>query len=220
MEDEPSKETSKKLLEKQLRRQAEEAKKIESHKAARRRNLITGAVVIVVLAAVVFAIQQEKDKEEVAQGVGAAQANCTDIVRPEPGTQDHIEEGASHEPYSSFPPTSGPHYATPADPGFYSDPLVPETVVHNLEHGQIVIWYDPTLTQEELDQIEDITRDQLVATVAVPSAQLEAPYNIVTTAWGAMQSCEEVSEQVINAFRAEFQGRGPEKIPGIEIFQE
>lgn len=210
-------EPSKKLLEKQLRRQAEEDKRNAAKHESRRRNLVTFAVIGIVVALVVVAVINEREAATGPVGVAAAEAGCTEIEHPEEQGRDHIEDGSPHPPYSSSPPTSGPHYATPADAGFYESPIPAETAVHNLEHGQIVIWYDPGLDDSAKAQIEDITRDQIVATVTLPSSEVQAPHSIVLTAWGAMQSCEEISEEAVNEFRREFQGRGPENV-GIPVF--
>src|SRR3989338_5338229 len=55
--------------------------------------------------------------------------------------RDHIAVGAQHEPYRSNPPTSGSHYAQPADWGVYEQELPDEQLIHNLEHGGIWISY-------------------------------------------------------------------------------
>ena len=75
-------------------------------------------------------------------------------LKPRPGVNvpimavRHIQIGEQHEPYNSDPPTSGPHYAQPAQAGFYDEALPDEQLVHNLEHGYIVIWYNCTSLEE------------------------------------------------------------------------
>ena len=56
-------------------------------------------------------------------------------------TSTHIKVDATHLPYNSNPPTSGDHYAQPADWGVYQNELPDEQLVHNLEHGGIWISY-------------------------------------------------------------------------------
>lgn len=53
--------------------------------------------------------------------------------------RNHIAEGQLYEGYSSRPATSGPHWGAPARWGAYSAQLPDERLVHNLEHGGIVI---------------------------------------------------------------------------------
>jgi hypothetical protein len=46
----------------------------------------------------------------------------------------------------------------------------------------------------------------------VPYENLASDEAIVFTAWTASQRCEEVSEEALNEFREQFQGRAPEPI--------
>ena len=56
------------------------------------------------------------------------------------GNRAHIALGSSHESYSN-PPTSGPHYVSPVKAGVYDVPVADEYLVHNMEHGHVIIWY-------------------------------------------------------------------------------
>ena len=123
---------SKKLEQKQARRLEQERRKAERRKEALRRNIVTVTIAVFVAAAVVFAIMSERKKTENPVGVSVEEAQCDTVLEFEAQEAKHIEEGSSHPPYNSDPPTSGPHYPSPADTGFYTAPLEPERVVHNL----------------------------------------------------------------------------------------
>ncbi len=213
-----NKETSRKLLEKQQKRLAEEARINAARKAARRRNLVTLGIVLVVLAVVMALVVKDRGKPTELVGVPLADAGCTETEHPALQEAEHIEEGAAHGPYSSDPPTSGPHYGTPADTGFYPTALPTEQVIHNMEHGQIVIWYAPDIEQRELDMVEKITRQEPLANIAIPAINLEPNAKLALTAWGALQFCEEISGEAIDIFRAQFQGKGPEQV-GVPVFE-
>lgn len=209
--------TSKKLLEKQQRREAEERRRREQQKAARKRNFVTLLIAVIVLALVVVLVLQNRESDEaVLAGVGADKAGCEDIEEHEIEGQEHVD---APPPYQTNPPTSGNHLATPAAPGFYDEPINPGTLVHNLEHGQVVFWYDPDAPQEVLDAIEAAVDQEAAASLAVPWDQIDGPFNFAMSAWGASQHCTQVSQEVVDAFREEYQGRGPEPIPGIEPFE-
>jgi hypothetical protein len=212
---------SKKLEEKQLRRLEQERKRKQQRREALRRNIITIGVAVVVVVAVVFAIMSERQESDQPVGVAAAQAGCDQVEEVEAQEGEHIKEGTPHAPYSSDPPSSGPHFEIPADTGFYRSPLEPERVVHNLEHGQIVIWYSESLDEEQKDQLEEIVDDERLATVATPYSVGDSGY--VLTAWlageseegagtGVLQRCETVSQAAVNEFRADYQGRSPEPL--------
>ena len=67
------------------------------------------------------------------------------------------------DPYSSMPATSGPHWGTtPANWGVYSTPQPESQVIHNLEHGGIVIWYDAeAVTDAEVDEMASYVEGQV-----------------------------------------------------------
>jgi Protein of unknown function (DUF3105) len=206
---------SRKLEEKRDRRAAEEQRRAREKAGARRRNLITTGIAVVVLIGVVALIRNEQTAASGPVGVAASEAGCGDIETFDEVSRKHLDQGQEHGPYNSDPPTSGPHYATPADPGFYTSPLEPEQLVHNLEHGQIVIWYRPDAPQETIDQIEAVIEreppQQELALLAAPYDGVEDS-SFVLTAWTASQSCASVSQQIVDDFRARFQGRGPEAL--------
>lgn len=207
---------SRKLEEKQRRRLAEEAKRHAQRREARRRNLITITIALAVAAGVVFVVLSERSAQQAEEdqpvGVSEGAAGCDDIEEFEDQGANHIAEGESHEPYNSNPPTTGPHYATPADTGFYPAPLPPETLVHNLEHGQIVIWYRSDADPDVVADIEAIVDQEPGATVAAQYDQIEAPYDLALTAWRVAQRCERVSQEVVDDFRRSYQGKGPEPL--------
>ena len=218
----PEGRTSKKLEEKQRRRLAEERKKEAQRKEARKRTLVTTLIAVVVAAAVVALVISDRNAQRAARenvGVAEEEAGCGPVEEHEEQSRDHIEVGAPHEPYSTNPPTSGPHYNAqglgPVLTGFYEDATEAPTegVVHNLEHGQIVIWYNPDAPANVLEDIEFLYDQERTATVATPWPDIEDGKNLVLTAWTVSQACEEVSQEVVDSFRRAYQGiAGPEKL--------
>lgn len=115
----------------------------------------------------------------------------------------HIEVGTEHAPYSN-PPTSGAHYTSPIGSGFYNDPIEPEFLVHSLEHGYAVIWYncDQLETEEACSELESQLRSYVNAAVGkligVPYPPLEVPLAIST--WGRVLTLEAFDEQALDSF--------------------
>lgn len=68
-------------------------------------------------------------------------------TKPSPGEKE-LQDGRDHLPegtvidYKFNPPTSGNHYASWITKGFYDEPRADGNLVHSLEHGYIVLWYD------------------------------------------------------------------------------
>lgn len=155
------------------------------------------------------------------------------VVKPAAGESvpimgaNHIEEGTLPEGgYNSEPPTSGPHYASPFEAGFYeeTDPEAqtanPEGyLIHNLEHGYVVFWYDcealsdpadcPDL-KSEIQRVMDRFRG--VKVIAFPRDQLDVP--VVATSWGRMQRFEQFDRKMAITFVNRNRNRAPE--PGAE----
>ena len=53
---------------------------------------------------------------------------------------EHLAQGVKYTgAYNSVPPSSGPHWELPARCGTYREALPDEQVLHNLEHGSLVI---------------------------------------------------------------------------------
>lgn len=217
---------SKKLEEKQRRRIEQERRERQAKRESLRRNLITLLAVVIVGGIVVTLIARERGGGESPTGVDLSAAGCTEIERPPEQGAQHVPDGTRVQ-YSTTPPTSGDHYGEPAGAGFYpptGESRVPdEQYVHNLEHGQVVIWYSPTAPPDLRENIENYIDSQpskySLTLIGVPYDQVPAGANYSMTAWGAMQSCEEFSAEAIDNFRAEFQGKGPEQIPNIPPFE-
>jgi hypothetical protein len=146
-----------------------------------------------------------------------------DIVRPLSGAKIEILE-RSHVPdgekptYNSNPPTSGAHYERTEAWGISDKPLVAERLVHNLEHGGIVIYYKcDTKTdkscEELITKLKDITqrlmkKDKKV--VLTPNEKIDS--KIAVTAWGWLDKMEDVDEERIRKFFSDHINRGPERV--------
>jgi hypothetical protein len=120
-------------------------------------------LVIVALAAVPL-LKQNKAKAGALPTIGASAgaAGCQDLVKKDAtGNQEHKPEGTVIN-YPDSPPAFGPHYPTPAPFGrkFYTSDDRPklENLVHNLEHGYTMLWYDDTVAKNstELNQVKAI----------------------------------------------------------------
>jgi hypothetical protein len=99
-------------------------------------------------------------KDLAALGVPAAQAGCNPVQEDPPTAgADHKPEGEKVD-YPTVPPSSGPHAQNfeVAPRAFYTKDDTPsvERLVHSLEHGHTILWYDSTVTGDQLDMVKDI----------------------------------------------------------------
>jgi hypothetical protein len=114
---------------------------------------------------------------------------------------DHVEDGTDPGPYNSNPPTSGTHFPSTFDAGFYDEqdaaagPPYPQGyLVHNLEHGYVIFWYncallEPAACDEMKAQIQGVMEEfGNFKLIAFPWNSIDVP--VVLTSWGQMQEME------------------------------
>ncbi len=129
-------------------------------------------------------------------------------------SRDHIEEGTIVA-YSTNPPTSGEHAAKPATWGIYpSTPPPDERLVHNLEHGGVVMYYNPAkLDLETVEQFKMLTRDlqnDRPCVILTQRTNIPPDKAIALTAWGTLAILEQYDEAAIRAFWRDYVATGPE----------
>lgn len=126
--------------------------------------------------------------------------------------QEHVPE-SQRVTYNSNPPTSGAHHATPAAWGIYNkQPSIDERLVHNLEHGGIVISYNPDRIQgQDLEKIKAQARELSKINpriIVTPRINLDSA--IALTAWGYLQKLNNYDSEAIAAFYNAHIARAPE----------
>jgi hypothetical protein len=150
-------------------------------------------------------------------------AGCT--LRSYPGvSRDHIHDPAARpKSWSSFPPTSGPHYVTPAVYGFYAEPVELARVLHGLEHGGVYMLYGPKTPGGTVDALRKIYDRDPRGFVVAPLPELGN--RIALGAWtaestggsefgtGHLAMCTKVDANAFNQFVDAYRGRGPEGTP-------
>jgi Protein of unknown function (DUF3105) len=154
------------------RRERMERMRREAERAERRRSLVV-VVVCVVIALIIGGLtgwklyRDNQRDEEVAStdvdklGPSPEAAGCQDVVtKGAEGVGDHRD--GQDIAYADSPPAFGPHWSSPADFArkFYTADDRPELqrLVHNLEHGYTLLWYDETVADDsdQLQTVEDI----------------------------------------------------------------
>lgn len=148
------------------------------------------------------------------------------LLRSKPGqgvalqARTHIQIGDDHEPYNTNPPTSGAH-AGLVQADFYDVAPADENLVHNLEHGYVIIWYNcATMDQVQCQSLKtDIqgvmsrARPVVIASnikklVAVPRLKLDTP--IALTSWGRIDTLRQFDEKEMMDFINTFREQAPE----------
>jgi hypothetical protein len=93
----------------------------------------------------------------------------------------HLNNPNAPVDYDSFPPSSGPHYAQPAPWGIYPDSIKQTILVHNLEHGGVIIQYGTGVGESDVQKLQSFYQDDPYGLVVAPYAKLGK--KIAATAW-------------------------------------
>jgi hypothetical protein len=137
---------------------------------------------------------------------------------------DHVAEGADPGPYNSDPPTSGRHYASEYDAGFYHtgdrETLTPYPagyLVHNLEHGYVIFWYncealpsEETCSALQASIAEVLERADNWKVIAFPWASINVP--VVLTTWGRRLEMDAFDSELAMEFVLRNRNEAPEPL--------
>ena len=180
--------------------------------ARRRRDYVITAIVVVI-AAVGFgaywwwsSMYEARFLAVAAEGESALAEVKSDISLG----GGHFAVGETRTYQAQFP-TSGIHHQVPTVPGFYETSRLPSQLVHAVEHGHIVIYYErpgPDVLAT-LKQWVDLYSGQWDGIVVTPMPGLGK--KVVLTAWTKRLLLKRFDAPAAAAFIDRFRGRGPEK---------
>ena len=119
--------------------------------------------------------------------------------------------------YSTVPPTSGRHWGAWSDCGHYNHPLPDELIVHNLEHGNIIVSYNLVSDAEVAALRAAVASIPLAEEYAIVRRYPAIPEGMVAlTTWGVLDRMEGVDPERIAKFFTDYPGNtGPEFPNGL-----
>jgi hypothetical protein len=232
---------------KEALRRERELREQQARAAEQRKKMIGyGAASVLAIAVVVVAILLATGGDEASSGAGnagnvfpdggsfpeqtvfevapaAKAAGCEVSTKKGSGVATHTTDLADRVKYNTNPPTTGRHYEIPADDGIYGKAPEDEQLVHNMEHGRVIIWVKPSLPAKQRADIRALVEDDSYQMVLVPRSNM--PYAVAATAWdadpapggtGELMTCNDVNAKTfdaLQAFRDEHRSQGPEPIP-------
>lgn len=125
----------------------------------------------------------------------------------------HIPVGSPLPEYPSNPPSSGPHYSQTARSGFRTQAIPDQNIIHNLEHGDVWIAFDPRIGEEAQNSLKKFAAPKVIIT---PREANDT--DIALVAWGRIDTFDleggTVPEGRIRNFITRYLNKGPERIPG------
>ncbi len=153
-------------------------------------------------------------------GLGVAAVIVFVVTRPEPeeladvetfadmGSGDHLSAGETPPVYNSSPATSGKHAQSPVPCGIIATEVPDQFQVHNLEHGTVVIQYQPDLPETELTSLQDYARSKPGHILVAPRSDLSDP--VVVTSWTRMLRLDSLDLNTIDVYYGRYVRTGPE----------
>ncbi|MGA8845764.1 MAG: DUF3105 domain-containing protein [Nocardioides sp.] len=209
-----------------------------------RSNVIVGVCVLIALGLIGAAsyqpIKSYFDEREFSglevSEVGAPASVCQDVTTKEAtDVSNHVPQGTEVS-YEDAPPAFGPHWnvagvaPAPFTEKYYTaDDRPPlEALVHNLEHGYTILWYDETIADDagQISQIRSIAKKfdlddtnfrlKFIAAPWLSEDEGEPPFpegqHVAFTHWkgdettstGVFQYCSETSGAALETFMADY----------------
>jgi len=160
-----------------------------------------GALLVIIILVVAVSVDFNPTGEQVA----------------EMPSRDHVPDGGDPGPFNGNPPTSGTHYEEHFTSEFFdeNEHEYPEGfLVHNLEHGYVIFWYNCELLDEsgcaELKgQIQAVmTRVNMDKVIAYPWPRIDQP--VVMTSWGRLLRFDEFDPQLAYQYARKYHNQAPE----------
>jgi hypothetical protein len=202
----------------------------EPRKPGRSRIWIAAAIGALLLAgAAVAAVLAFGGDDEGA----AAEGGACKVQTVKSQGQGHVDKlPADFEP-ASYPRVTGPHSPQTIIYGEYNEPVNQLQLVHNLEHGAVVVQWGPGVSEETVNSIrawyrtdargkiiaplpenEDSAKLRGKITLAAWVAELEDeddPNSEITKQEGKLAVCSEFDEEAFDGFVEDYGARGPER---------
>ena len=128
--------------------------------------------------------------------------------------RQHVQQGSEID-YAQSPPLSGDHWGRAYEAGFYEEtPDIPR-LVHTIEHGAVVVYYNESALSPEaeasLKAFANAQDGPWTSILAVPNPNANPQGDYVLTTWThRLVLQDDYDAEAVRAFAAEYLGRGPE----------
>jgi hypothetical protein len=189
-----------------------QAERLQAARQARRRKALrvrlgVAAGVLALVALVVTLVAADK-REDRAEEQRLTAGSCDYDTRADRLTANNHVPPARYE---VDPPAGGDH-----DPGAVPANVFPEggslptdaQLVHSLEHGFVVLWHQPGLTEAETADIRAVFDEHAEDVIVVPRPSLGV--KVAATSWGRRLLCGEVERDSLSEFVDLYRNKSPE----------
>ena len=174
-------------------------------KERRRRTILWSGVAVASLAALVGLIFFTGRDDPQATNKAVAPAALA-AARQEAGSQgvktfssagrNHIAANQQPSNWNSNPPTSGDHLGTPLPPGVYDNEQDPRALVHNMEHGYVVMLYKG-IPSDQVDQLRQFVDQRDGSKLVLAPYSGLASNGVALAAWQNLETMQQVNMDVV-----------------------
>ena len=132
----------------------------------------------------------------------------------EPG-QQHLAVGTVFSNYPTLPPYAGPHWEVPSRCGIYEQQQPMEAMVHSMEHGVVIFYFQP-----DLFRADEVAEMRVVASgllrdgrrlIMTPNRQIDSA--VVMTSWARIMRLGSFEPETVEVFTEAFEDKAPEEFP-------
>ena len=119
----------------------------------------------------------------------------------------HVALGTSTPAYNSDPPTSGWHTPDLAAWGTYVEPQPDQRLIHNMEDGGVILWYEagtPEENEAHVEALQEVVEGRYSRFVIAPREDMPTPYAM--TAWQRLARFDAIDAVAMQAFLAAYHG--------------
>ena len=209
--------------------------KLEQQRAAELRSRRNRIIAFAVLGAIfvgliaVSLVQRAEDQRKKEALLAEVQENlselgCTPADELEDAGQGHLDGSTLAEQgpdvlYPDRPAASGQHYGNWLMTGVYDQLIDERVLVHNLEHGYVIAYYDEGAEDSDVAALKEYAQAQIDGKfkkliVAPWDGDLSGEANFAYVAWNQRQLCAEYDTDTFQVFLEENhsgEGDAPEK---------
>jgi Protein of unknown function (DUF3105) len=196
------------------------ARRLEAKRRRQRALTWTAVVVAAALVIVGVIVWQGRDTDQVdPQQLAAArqQAGASGVTEYAEAGRTHIDPSQQPGNWNSNPPTSGDHLAGTIPAGVYDSDQDERAIVHNLEHGYVVIQYKG-IPEDQVNQLRQFVGDRSGSKlILAPYSAMERD-GVALTAWRNLETMQRVNLDVVKAFVDDYMVPGGAKSSAPEPF--
>ena len=183
------------------------ARRLEEKRRRQRTLLWTGVAVLSLVALVAVIVFAGRDAPQAqnppvspaALEAGRKAAGSQGVKTFPMAGRDHIAPNQQPHNWNSNPPTSGDHLATPLQPGVYDNDQDMRAMVHNQEHGYVVILYKG-IPNDQVEQLRTFVKARDGSKLVLsPWSGLESN-GVALTAWRNLELLQRVNIDVVQSF--------------------